>query len=64
MTNTPLLAAGITFIGTARILTAIGYKCTENAVIWWVRKFGAKAHEIAAATKPTVKYIQIDEMFS
>jgi len=36
----------------------------KNAVIGWVRKFGAKAHEISAATKPTVKYIQIDEMFS
>ena len=59
-----LVLEGVGFNGAARILTAFGYKCTENAVIWWVRKFGTKAHEVAAATKPTVKYIQIDEMFS
>ena len=59
-----LVLEGVGFNGTARVLSAFGYKCTENAVIGWVRKFGSKAHEISAATKPTVKYIQIDEMFS
>lgn len=59
-----LVLEGVGFNGTARILTAFGYKCTENAVIGWVRKFGTKAQIIDSATKPTVKYIQIDEMFS
>lgn len=59
-----LVLEGVGFNGAARILTAFGYKCTENAVIGWVRKFGTKAHMLAAASKPTVKYIQIDEMFS
>lgn len=55
---------GVGFNASARIITAFGYKCTENAVIGWVRKFGTKAQMIDAATKPTVKYIQIDEIFS
>jgi transposase-like protein len=59
-----LVLEGVGFNGTARVLTSFGYKCTENAVIGWVRKYGGKAHALAAATKPTVKYIQIDEMFS
>jgi hypothetical protein len=59
-----LTLEGVGFNASARILTAFGYKCTENAVIGWVRKFGTKAHAIDSATKPTVKYIQIDEMFS
>lgn len=59
-----LTLEGVGFNAAARILTAFGYKCTENAVIGWVRKFGAKAHTLSAATKPTVGYIQIDEMFS
>ena len=59
-----LTLEGVGFNAASRILTAFGYKCTENAVIGWVRKFGTKAHMIDAATKPTVKYIQIDEIFS
>lgn len=59
-----LTLEGVGFNAAARILTSFGYKCTENAVIGWVRKFGTKAHAISAANKPTVKYIQIDEMFS
>lgn len=59
-----LVLEGVGFNATARILTAFGYKCSENAVIGWVRKYGTKAYRLASATKPTVKYIQIDEMFS
>jgi len=59
-----LTLEGVGFNAAARILTAFGYKCTENAVIGWVRKYGTKAHAVSAALKPTVKYIQIDEMFS
>jgi len=59
-----LTLEGVGFNAAARILTSFGYKCTENAVIGWVRKFGTKAHALSAATKPAVKYIQIDEMFS
>ena len=59
-----LTLEGVGFNAASRILTAFGYKCTENAVIGWVRKFGCKAHTLDATTKPTVKYIQIDEMFS
>ena len=59
-----LVLEGVGFNGTARVLTSFGYKCTENAVIYWVRKFGTKAHTLSAATKPAVRYIQIDEMFS
>lgn len=59
-----LVLEGVGFNAASRILTGFGYKCSENAVIGWVRKFGAKAHTLSAATKPTVKYIQIDEMFS
>lgn len=59
-----LVLEGVGFNGTARVLTSFGYKCTENAVIGWVRKFGTKAHTLSAATKSTVCYVQIDEMFS
>ena len=59
-----LVLEGVGFNGAARVLTSFGHKCTENAVIGWVRKFGTKAHMLSAATKPIVKYIQIDEMFS
>jgi transposase-like protein len=59
-----LTLEGVGFNATARVLTAFGYKCTENAVIGWVRKYATKAQIIDSATKPTVKYIQIDEMFS
>lgn len=59
-----LVLEGVGFNGTARVLTSFGYKCTENAVIGWVRKFGNKAHALSSATKTTVKYVQIDEMFS
>jgi transposase-like protein len=59
-----LVLEGMGFNATARVLTAFGYKCSENAVIGWVRKFGAKAHTLDSATKPTVRYVQIDEMFS
>jgi transposase-like protein len=59
-----LVLEGLGFNATARVLTAFGYKCTENAVIGWVRKYGTKAHALDSATKPTVTYIQIDEMFS
>ena len=59
-----LTLEGIGFNATARILTSFGYKCTENAVIGWVRKFGSKAHALDAATRPTVRYVQIDEVFS
>jgi len=59
-----LVLEGVGFNATSRILTAFGYKCTENAVIGWVRKFGSKAHTLSASTKTAVKYIQIDEMFS
>ena len=59
-----LVLEGVGFNAASRILTSFCYKCTENAVIGWVRKFGTKAHMIDAGTKPTVKYIQIDEMFS
>jgi len=59
-----LVLEGLGFNATARVITAFGYKCSENAVIGWVRKVGAKAHTLASATKPTVRYVQIDEMFS
>ena len=59
-----LVLEGVEFNGTARILSSLGYKCTENAVIYWVRKFGGKAHALSSATTPTVRYIQIDEIFS
>ena len=59
-----LVLEGVGFNGTARVLTSFGYKCTENAVIGWVRKYGTKAHMLSAATKTKVGYIQIDEIFS
>ena len=59
-----LVLEGVGFNAASRILTAFGYKCSENAVIGWVRKFGSKAHTLSSGTKTAVKYIQIDEMFS
>lgn len=59
-----LVLEGVGFNGAARILTSFGYKCTENAVIGWVRKYGSRAHTLDSATKPTVRYVQIDEIFS
>ena len=59
-----LVLEGLSFNATARVLTSFGYKCSENAVIWWVRKYGEKAQALSAATKPAARIVQIDEMFS
>lgn len=47
-----LVLEGVGFNGTARILTSFGYKCTENAVIGWVRKFGSKPTRFLLLIKP------------